>query len=325
MSFLSDLAYRMMAAKPIMSIRRRRVARSGITVFMYHDVGPDRDDIDVWQIVRRSDFLRQVDYLRKHYQIVDLETALRAIDAPPSGKPMAVLTFDDGHRGNIDHLLPIVQQEDLPVTLYIATGHVESGQPYWFDRMVNHLQSNQPIELDLRRFGMGVLRFNDERGARNWARIQKLLVAIKSLPVDQCDPITDAIIAQLPQQGDPAMAPLKPHEVKALSEIPQIIIGAHTDGHEVLTKLSIDAARETIRRSVHKLTEWTGRIPRHFAYPAGFHNMALQQLVSEMGFASAMSTETGIWRRHHSPYLIPRISVGRYDNMDRYMVNALRG
>ncbi|HEX5311186.1 polysaccharide deacetylase family protein [Aquabacterium sp.] len=322
MGLISNLAYGVLASWPVLPLRRR-LARSGITVFMYHDIGDDRTDIDVWQIVRRTDFLRQVDYLRKHYTLIDLEQALREIHSPRSDKPYAVLTFDDGHRGNIEHLLPIVQQEQLPVTLYIATGHVDTGKPYWFDRIVNHLQSNQAIDLDLRDVGLEHYRFNETRGAANWARMQKLLMAIKRLPADRCDPVTEQIVKRLPQKGKQAMVPLTPEEVGALSKISGITIGAHTDGHEVLTNVDLSVAEESIRQSVIKLQKWTGTAPKHFAYPAGYHNEALQELICKMGFASAMSTDSGIWRPQHGLFRIPRISVGRYDTLNKFMVNAL--
>ena len=47
---------------------------------MYHDIGRDDDDIDIWQVVRRRDFLQQVNYLRQHYDIVSLDEALHSTD-----------------------------------------------------------------------------------------------------------------------------------------------------------------------------------------------------------------------------------------------------
>lgn len=326
MGYVRNWMYRLLAAEPWLAARRRRVAQGGVTVFMYHDIGADDENVDVWQIVRRSDFLRQIDYVRRHYDIVSLDDALAALHGPEEGRerPMAVFTFDDGHRGYVDHLLPVTQSEALPVTLYIATGHIESGQPYWFDRLINHLQSTRPIHLDLNRFGLGCHWINGTHGPQNWARIQAVLMAIKSLPVEQCDAVTDAIIEQIPQAGPAPMVPLQPQEVQVLAQAKGITIGAHTDGHEVLPKLSLDEARHSIARSVIKLQEWTGQTPRHFAYPAGYHNHALQNLVESMGFATAMTTDTGIWHRHESLFRIPRISIGRYDSLDTFKVNSVR-
>ena len=53
-----------------------------------------------------------------------------------------MLTFDDGEVGLHTHLLPFVEQEQVPVTVYVATGQIETGQPYWFDRVMNAMQGD---------------------------------------------------------------------------------------------------------------------------------------------------------------------------------------
>jgi hypothetical protein len=68
--------YRVVASEAVLGRLRGRVARAGVTVFMYHDLGADDAVDDAWQVVRRRDFIDQVDYLRRCYDIVDLDTAL---------------------------------------------------------------------------------------------------------------------------------------------------------------------------------------------------------------------------------------------------------
>src|SRR6187200_2180919 len=96
--------------------RARRRSAPGVTVLMYHEVLADGDSV----------------------------------------RPAAVLTFDDGGAGNHQHLLPVVEEARVPVTVFVATGHVESGQLYWFDRVVNALQVVEPISLDMRDVGLSV-------------------------------------------------------------------------------------------------------------------------------------------------------------------------
>lgn len=324
MASWSNLAFRLLAIEPILAIQRRRVSQGGITVFMYHDIGDDHRDIDVWQVVRKSDFLHQVDYIRRHYDLVSLDHALQARHEAHRERPLAVLTFDDGHHGNIEHLLPIVEREQLPVTLYIATGHVETGEPYWFDRLSNHLQSDQVIDLDLSAFGLGAHRFNATHGAQNWARIHALLMLIKEQAGDRFDEITDAIVHQVPMTQPAALRPLRPHEVTELARCKDVTIGAHTRGHEILTNVGLDLARHSIEASRIRLEAWTGKRPLHFAYPAGYYNPRLAQLVEDMHFASAMTADHGIWQGHDSVFRIPRIAVGRYDHPHKFKVNAVR-
>ncbi len=324
MGHLADTAYKMLALAPMLAMLRYRLPVGAVTVFMYHDIGEDRDDVDAWQVVRRSDFLRQVDAIREHHDIVSLDDAIASLSAPPGSRRKAVLTFDDGNRGNIEHLQPLVQAEQLPVTVYIATGHIDSGRSYWFDRVVNHLQSSGTLKLDLRAFGLGEHTLNTEHGAHNWARMQDLLVGIKQLPMAQCEAIADHIAEQIPLSQPPVLCPMKPHEVRELSHTPGVTLGAHTDGHEVLTLLGLDAARASIATSVDKLLAWTGIKPKHFAYPAGYHNAPLVQLVREMGFASATTTMHGHLGHQSDLHAIPRISVGRYDALHKFKVIAAR-
>jgi peptidoglycan/xylan/chitin deacetylase (PgdA/CDA1 family) len=172
---------------------------------------------------------------------------------------------------------------------------------------------------------LGKHRFNDAHGARNWARMQALLIAIKSLPPEQCDQLCDEITSRLPAPQHAVVAPLSQSEVRDLAQDPLVTIGAHSHGHEVLTKINLEMARKSITDSVERLTAWSGTAPEHFAYPAGYHDAPLENLVASMGFASAMSTVSGIWRKADSVYRIPRIAVGRYDQLDKFKVLALWG
>lgn len=312
---------------PVMNRLRRKVAGHGVTVLMYHELGGDDDACDVWQIVRRGDFLRQVDYLRRHYEIVPLDRALEVVEQGAFGdRPLAVLTFDDGHRGNAEHLLPIVRQEGLPVTIYVATGHIEDQRAYWFDRVVNALQRPGEARVDLSRHGLGDYLVPARPGPRRWVQIDRVLHAIKSLPPARCDEAADEVCRQVGGAGlRPAMWPMTREELRAVAAHPLVTIGAHSHGHEALTLLPLDEARLSIDLARQRTQEWLGRSVQHFAYPSGLHDAKLVSLVREMGFASAMSNHAGHWRSPDVRYEIPRISVGRYDSLDKFKVETVLG
>lgn len=324
MSLLAKIAYPLLTASPLFFLQRAWVAAKGITVFMYHDIGRDDDDIDIWQVVRRRDFLQQVNYLRQHYDIVSLDEALHAAQTKLPSKPLAVLTFDDGLQGNIQYLLPILERERLPAIIYVATGHVESGNSYWFDKLVNRLQIKKPITINLTEFGLGTHQFNSSQGAENWAKIHALLSLIKTRPKEECGPITEAAIRQIPDSAENSMTPLSPDDVKTLADCPYVTIGAHTNGHEILTQIDLKTAEATITESVLKLRRWTNREINHFAYPAGFYNQQVAELVKRMGFKTSMTTDHGIWSPSNSAHTIPRIAVGRYDSIHTFKINSVR-
>jgi glycosyltransferase involved in cell wall biosynthesis/peptidoglycan/xylan/chitin deacetylase (PgdA/CDA1 family) len=324
---VSNAAFGLLSAPPLINRARRHVAQGGVTVFMYHDIGRDDEDVNVWQVIKRGDFERQVDYLRQNYDLVSLDQACKAIAAgAQSERPMATLTFDDGLKGNWLQLLPLMKSLDLPFSVYVATAHIKDQTSFWMDRIVNALQMSKDCMIDLRRHGMGTFLIEAKYSSRSWSEISRLLDNLKLCPVEQCDAIADEIAAQIKSSSTrPVLAPLSLGELRELAASPLVTIGAHTHRHEVLTNLSSVDVEDTVGRSATLLEEWTGQKPMHFAYPCGLHDPRVRSVVEGMGFATAMSGHTGIWRPQDSRFAIPRIAVGRYDDFDRFKVMSVLG
>lgn len=318
-SLVKQAAIAALASAPARRIARWVRPRTAVAVLMYHELGSDADPADVWQVVRRGEFLRQLDALRQRFDIVSLDEAHARLQRGDTGaRPPAVLTFDDGDAGNAELLLPILQREALPVTVYVATGHIHDQRGYWFDRLVNLFQGGQPLQMDLRAHGLGSFAINASRGAANWATIQQVLQAMKALPVQRCEDIVDDLRRQLGSPGRPVLRPMAVAELRELAACPWVTLGSHTHGHEVLTLLDDAGVRATVQTSQALLQQWVGQTPRHFAFPGGFHDARVEGLVNAMGFATAMGGGVGLWTPQASPHAIPRLPVGRYDTLRRF-------
>jgi peptidoglycan/xylan/chitin deacetylase (PgdA/CDA1 family) len=233
------------------------------------------------------------------------------------------LTFDDGNANNCELLLPIVERLRIPVTIYVATAQVESGQCFWFDRVINAVQTSRRISIDLSHHGLGRFTLNAVRGARNWAEIDRLLEALKPVSSARREALTDEIIDQIGEVPHPTVRPLSIDQLQRLSASPYVTIGSHTHGHDLLTQISTKEARQTIVKSCELLRRWTGRAVRDFAYPNGDFNPDIVALAEQLGFRSAMAAYPGAWRPQHGTMRIPRLSVGRYDSLDRFRFNLL--
>jgi peptidoglycan/xylan/chitin deacetylase (PgdA/CDA1 family) len=293
-----------------------------VRILTYHSLGRDDEPLDAWTVVRRSDFLKQVDLLRTRFDIVDLD---RALAGEPGPRPFAVLTFDDGHRGWVDHLLPIVRRENLPVTLYVATGHVETGQAYWFDRLMNTLQVAAPARIDLSARRMGTFTVGESAGLDNWLCISDLLERLKQEPLDVREAVTDDIERQLrdaPRRAVEPICPLTPAEVRSLADQPGITLGSHSHCHRLLDQIGVADALASIDHSRSLLKAWTGHRVAHFAYPNGNHTAALAAGVERLGFASAATSDHGVWSPGESRFAIRRLNVGRYDDLQRFAYQA---
>lgn len=125
------------AARPTVRDLAKRVSflvddvlptEAGTVVLAYHRVGQrtvSPVDIDT------SSFRRQMAHLRAGSTVLTLDE-LATASGTSEGPRMhgVVLTFDDGTADFVDEVLPVLVEYDLPATLYLATGPVDSRTPY---------------------------------------------------------------------------------------------------------------------------------------------------------------------------------------------------
>ena len=317
---------------PVHSWLRTLVPSIDTAVLMYHELARDDTDIEAWTVLRESDFLRQIEYLNSHYDIVSLDTALAQMEArTPRERPMAVVTFDDGDLGNATVLLPIVEALKIPITVYIATRQIAEGSPYWFDRIINALQGRGTRTVDLKKHGLGRYEINRVHGKKNWYRISCLLEDLKSLAPDTRTAAVETVLScvDAPAPGrDSQIKPMSIFDLKALAACPFITIGAHSHCHNILTQLRPEAIEESVKLSKELLEQWSGQPVAHFAYPDGRYDDTVTDTVRRAGFRSAVTTNGRLWSGEDSSLHIPRIGVGRYDSLEQVkfrLTGGIRG
>lgn len=303
-------------------LRARALADDPVTVLCYHTLGPDQGGPDAWTVLRAADFRAHLAMLAEGYEIVSLDQAL---DNGPGraggGRPRAVLTFDDGEAGLFHHLLPLLDEVQVPVLVYVATAQIESGRPYWFDRVMGALgtgahQVNVP--------GLGMWDVPAAPGTARWAVLGGLLEAMKTVDPVRRDAVTDAILAAHPlPAGRAPLAPLTRAELDALAASRWVTIGAHSHCHNLLDQLDVTEAAASMARSRDLLRDWTGQVVAHFAWPNGNHTGALRAQAAALGFATATALGGGLWRRGADLFALPRVAVGRHDDAARLRLRMI--
>jgi peptidoglycan/xylan/chitin deacetylase (PgdA/CDA1 family) len=293
-------------------------ARLGVTVLTYHALARDDEEFNSWVVAGLGDFGRQLQFLQENYAIVSLDEAAQSLAVNYSGKPRLVITFDDGHSCLFDHLLPVVERLNLPVTLYISTGHIEEQRCYWFDRLANALQVASPIVVDLRPHGIGTWRAGFASGASAWSTIGPLFEALKQVPPQVREIAVDDAVAQLasatPRDVEP-LQPLSRDQLGALGRSRWISIGAHSHCHSLLDQLPGPEAEASMRMSRDLLRAWTRQPVSHFAYPNGNFTPELEAAAARVGFLTAATTQPGIWTKADRPFAVPRLGIGRFDGL----------
>lgn len=120
---------------PFFKIAYRKILnQQKVFILMYHRV--DQQARPFFEIVVKPEiFERQIRFLKRNFEIVDLSD-LRTFESKRVLKrDLGVLTFDDGYRGNYTYALPVLKQYNVPTTIFLATGCINTNQLLWYDRL----------------------------------------------------------------------------------------------------------------------------------------------------------------------------------------------
>lgn len=95
-------------------------------ILMYHRIAEDTDDPHLL-CVSRKNFREQMEYLKKVKKIIPLKDMKR----PDADKNSVAITFDDGYADNLYNALSILEEFNIPVTVFVTAGLL--GQKFPWD------------------------------------------------------------------------------------------------------------------------------------------------------------------------------------------------
>jgi peptidoglycan/xylan/chitin deacetylase (PgdA/CDA1 family) len=260
-------------------------------------------------------FCRQVKYLARHYQIVDLAQLLRRLrNQEPIPRNAVALTFDDGYRDNFDLAFPILKQFGVPMTLFLTTGFLNREDLLWNDKVcfaLKHTRKRQ-VELSCDR-GKCYMLGTEEQRLRAAA---ELLWFLRHVPHDERDRSIDELQALLGiQDFDYLWNNMLSWEQVRTMYHHGIRFGSHTVSHPILSRLPLAQAREEIVNSKVAIQNELGAAVELFAFPVGTtadFNVGLCAVVREAGFLGAVTTVFGTNTALSDPYALRRIGTLEY-------------
>ncbi|MCE9616608.1 MAG: polysaccharide deacetylase family protein [Lentisphaerae bacterium] len=294
-----------------------RASRGRGALLLYHQVCPlagpaaHRHPMAI-NVVSPPRFDEQMRCLKQHAAPCSLDAFHRQLSDPhmPTAAPErlpVVVTFDDGHRDNLEHALPVLERHQIPATLYITTGFMDGSATAWWLDLWHWLDGRASLSLEGPAMaGSWALRTHAERLACYDAICRRMVC----LPLHE-----QAILLAALREGRPPAADrpcfLSPADVRELDRHPLITIGAHTHRHPALRAESDAVVRDEMQRSQRVLADLLGHPVRHLAFPFGSPETAAErefQLAAECGFTTAVTTrpETFDGRHWHN---VPRHSV----------------
>lgn len=255
-------------------------------ILLYHRVGDPGSDI--WSLgVDPRRFAAQVEMLATEFRPISLLELAAAANRRRIPEGAVAVTFDDGYVDNLHRALPILERFEVPATVFVATGFIGAGRPFWWDEVHRLLDVAPPTEIALR---VGARTHRIEAGSDPRDAERLAAEALRRASPSEIDDAVAAIAMAAPDDGGGRVAegrPLTRPELVTLASSALIEIGAHTRIHPGLDALDEATLRSEVEGGRDDLDEWLGECPRSFSYPFGRHGPAVRRAVRRAGFELA--------------------------------------
>lgn len=278
----------------------RWLGRANVKVLLYHDVEAHETDYTAGLecTTRTHAFTAHLDWLRRHYAVVSLDTFLVG-KAPPRA---AVITFDDGYHSVYRNAWPALRERGMPATVYLISGVVDNVAMVWVNELNYWLHAEPAFTRSILEQDAGVPAGLTAAETISHCRVhydpQRIFAAIGKIGATFPEKHRDAVaLSQLYVSWD---------EVRAMQQA-GMTFGNHTITHPNLERLSDDqqfaefaGAQDTISREIGPITS--------LAYPFGHHSQSSAGIAARAGLTSI--GEVGGANRRLAPMSIGRTHIG---------------
>ena len=281
---------------------------------MYHRVNSINDS--VYNLtVSPENFEQHIKFLKNNFDCYRFEEKWLVHD-----RPAVVITFDDGYNDNYTYALPILEKYQIPATIFVTTGNLNTRREFWWDELVRLLTvgKNYPDTFTLKD---EVFHYTWETDTKE-KRIELAKTLRWLLRREPDILIREEWFGQLSdwggvtENGREENASLSYGALKKMQNSEMITIGAHTVNHISLGVLSEERQRKEIVDSLQAIKNCTGIFPTVFSYPFGLNmdfNQDTIKICKEAGIIKAVTTIPKLWHREEDPYHIPRMAVRDWD------------
>ncbi|WP_051143710.1 polysaccharide deacetylase family protein [Psychromonas hadalis] len=297
--------------------------RHKICVLMLHGV-MEKQTANTWNPLRSqispNELKRTLKILSGYYRFINID---QAVDILTGQMPLIdnamLITFDDGYRNNIDYALPICEQFGIKPVLFVVTGHIDSGLPFWFDRFDYALQQNMGEWLSLQYEHETYLFDATSRGA-----LQKSYKVFR----DDCkrkftddikmNQLFNGLSEMLEQQSGKALSDICADDdwsaIASWSQLQKAVtqgrmdVASHTVDHFRLGNLSAPQMLSQIKQSKIRIEEKMAVKCQYFCYPNGNYNKSAISLLKSNGFKAAFSTDVGLCQSKDDLMTLKRFS-----------------
>lgn len=282
-----------------------------VLVLYYHRINSLDTDTSLLA-VSPDQFRQHMKFLKRKYIIPRFEEDWSSLDGEG-----VVVTFDDGYLDVYENALPILEELNIPATVFVSTGTMNQKRELWWDELEYLLLSGNNFS--------DKFHLQDEKFEYTWSLdtyemrlncyyslhfLMKNCIALQKRN-EWFDQLWDWKQEQ-PTARETHLT-LGDSTCVELAKSNLITIGAHTISHPALAKLAIEEQKREIKTSIEYLSNLLEKEIDMFSYPFGGVNIDYNQdtiaICREAGIRKAATTTRGLWTEELGNFEIPRICI----------------
>jgi peptidoglycan/xylan/chitin deacetylase (PgdA/CDA1 family) len=261
--------------------------RPGLRILIYHGVVPAPVRRINARFISTAQLEEHLTYIRRHFQVISLAQAYTG--DYDRNRMAVVITFDDGYRNNLLHVLPVLQKYRLPATFFVTAAQAAGQDILWADLLDiasatldgpvyiegNHYTRNRKGEY-VTASGQRLKQHCKDQGP---AFIQAMRLAFSAAHFQQ-DP-----------QWDDYWKLLDAAELRELSRAEGVTIGGHGTLHYNLDGLTLQDAMADVQMGIRWIAQAIGKPVEAFAFPDGAYTLELVEALDAAGLRQLLLTD----------------------------------
>lgn len=270
---LVEIAERVGIVRGLRGLHDRR--NPALTILAYHRVMP-ADALECYPFDQElisatpAQFDSQMRYLREHLYPISLKDVITHVEGGRSTPQNAVaVTFDDGFADTYRYAFPVLRRYRIPATIFVSTGYVETGEPFWFE-VASFLAYRLPIHsLEM---PDGIRYPTGNSWTERTASLRRLHSVLKDLPNATRLEILDSwghhYADELAHGASHHNRPISWSQITEMAAS-GIAFGSHTVSHPNLTRLTDEELERELTESKYALESKLQQPINTIAYPIG--------------------------------------------------------
>jgi peptidoglycan/xylan/chitin deacetylase (PgdA/CDA1 family) len=304
-------------------------------ILMYHRIASSA--IDPWELAVSADnFEQHLQLLKKNYIVEPLPQLVEDLRKKKIKKKSIAISFDDGYTDNYFTAKRLLEKYDLPATFFITSKNIDSKNEFWWDELARillqtpELPKTLSLEINGQTFFYDLaketllteqlLNRHKKYIACNPETLRsglyyKLWECFSPMPVgEQLHLIKQIRLwAGVGEASRPEYYCISSHQIKEISASPLFSIGGHTTSHPALPYHEKEIQQEEILNNKIFLENITERKIDLFAYPSGKYNDSTKEIVRQLHFQAAFTTNATVIKQHSDPFALGRFQVNNWN------------